>query len=342
MVVKVLDFSSEEDVQKWDHFVSKFGQIYHHSSWAEILSSVYTFKPFYLYIENDCEIVSVFPLFYVKLSFVRDELVSIPHLEAAGILNAEYHPLYFDYIYRNISPQRIRIYQFAEPIGDFIANRNEVIMVLELPEKKEGIISGIRSERTRTYIRRALEEGYDFITGNGEGVMSQFYDLYLEKMREFGTPPHGIQFIKKIAETYGENCKILLVKDSNGFLGAGLYIFFGEFLYNFYLTVPKEHLRQKAGYFLGYKAEEFALSRGARYLVLGRCAKGSGGYLYKSRLNGKPVQLHLYNFVRTNRGYEPLEEKTVKQKYGSIAGLWSKLPSFFTDKAGPFIRRWVY
>lgn len=342
MVVKVLDFSSEEDVEKWDNFVIKFGRLYHHSRWAEILSSVYTFRPFYLYVENDCEIVSVFPLFYVKLSFIRDELVSIPHLEAGGILNTEYHPLYFDYIYRNITPQRIKIYQFKEPIGDFVANRNEVIMVLELPEKKEEIISGIRSERMRTYIRRALEENYDFIIGNGKDVISQFYDLYLKKMREFGTPPHGIQFMEKIADTYGENCKILLVKDSNEFLGAGLYVLFGEFLYNFYLTVPGEHLRQKAGYFLGYKAKEFALSQGARYLVLGRCAKGSGGYLYKSKLNGKPVQLYLYNFVRTTSGYKALEEKTVKQKYDNIAGLWGKLPSFFTDKAGPLIRRWVY
>lgn len=342
MIVKLLDFSREEDVEKWDNFVIKFGQLYHHSRWAKIISSVYTFKPFYLYIENDGEIASVFPLSYVKLSFMRNELVSIPHLEAGGILNAEYYPLYFDYIYRNIRPQRIRIYQLKEPIGDFIANTNEVIMVLELPEKKEEIISGIRSERTRTYIRRALEENYEFIIGNDKFIIKQFYNLYLDKMREFGTPPHGFKFIEKITDTYGENCKFLLVKDSNKYLGAGLYILFREFLYSFYLTVPMEHLKKKTCYFLEYKAMEFALSQGAKYLVLGRCEKGSGGYFYKSKLNGKPVPLFLYTFSLTQNGYKAYLSNTVKQKYGNIANLWSKLPFIVTDKCGPIIRKWVY
>ena len=64
--------------------------------------------------------------------------------------------------------------------------------------------------------------------------MRQFYSLYLNKMRNFGTPPHGFKFIKKIADTYGEDCKFLLVKNSNEYLGGGLYILFREFLCNLY------------------------------------------------------------------------------------------------------------
>ena len=106
MIVKLLDLSRREDVEKWDNFVIKSGQLYHHSYWAKILFSVYAFKPFYLYVENHGEILSVFPLFYVKLSFIKDELVSVPHLEAGGIINVENYPLYFDYIYKSIRPKK--------------------------------------------------------------------------------------------------------------------------------------------------------------------------------------------------------------------------------------------
>jgi hypothetical protein len=342
MIVKALDFSSEEEVKKWDDFVIRFGQIYHHSNWARVLSSVYKFKPFYLYVERDGEIISIFPLFYVRLPVIRDELVSIPHLEACGIINTEYYSLYFDHIYANIRPQTLRIYQFKEPINDFNANTSEVILILELPDKEEDILPHITSEPTRRNIRRALEQEYEVVTGDNEELLRHFYRLYLLKMKEFGTPPHGFNFMKCIADTYSDNCVILVIRFKDEYAAAGFYIQFNECLYNLYFAVPDEFLREKTGYILEYTSMKIAVERSLKYIVRGRSTKGSGTYLYKLRLGGSPEQLYIYDFTLTSQGYEALEAKTIKEKYRLAPKAWSVMPHFFTNNIGPFVRKWLY
>ena len=342
MTVKKLNFAREEEVKKWDSFAAAAGRLYHHSYWAKILSSVYAFEPFYLYIENAGDIISVFPLCRVKLPLIKDELVSLPHIEACGIITPEYYSLYFDYIRESIRPKNIRIYQLNESIGNFISNTSEVIMILELPERKEEIFAHITSEPARRNMRRALEQEYEVVADGADELLKHFYELYLVKMREFGTPPHGFRFMKSIADSYSDNCVIPVIKLKGEYSGAGLYIQFGEFLYNLYFAVPREFLSERVGYILEYTAMKIALERSLKYIVRGRSAQGSGTYLYKMKLGGRSKQMFIYDFRLTSQGYEAQAVKTMKQKYRIAPGVWSAMPRFITDKFGPFVRKWLY
>jgi hypothetical protein len=342
MTVKVLDISRKDDVEKWDDFVIRHGQLYQHSAWVKILSSAYNFKSFYLYIENDGKIVSVFPLFYVKLPHIKDELMSIPHIEAGGMINTEYHRLYFEYIYKNIKAQTISIYQVKEPIGDFIANTNEVIMVFELPDTKEEIFARIKSKSERKRIRNVLGKDFEIVIGNDSDLILQFYRLYLKKMKEFGTPPHRFEFIKAIPETFRKHCRIIAVKDSEKFLGAEMHIFYDKFMISLYLCVPRKFLKHQVGVLLNYKTIELALQSGVKYLTFGRCQKGSNVFSYKTELGAKPLPLYIYKFRLTGSGYRDYPVKTIKQRYKIVSRIWSILPPLITDNLGPRIRKWVY
>jgi len=342
MVVKLLDFSREEYVEKWNNFVFKFSKLYLHSNWAKILSSIYGFKPYYLYIEEKGEIISVFPLIYVKLPLFKDELVSIPHVESGGIFTPELYSLYFAFIFHNIKPKRLRIYQCGEPLGNFTANTSEVIVILKLPERKEDIISNIKSEPMRRSMRRTLEQKHEVIIGSNNELLHHFYTLYLLKMKEFGTPPHGFKFMKCITDAYNDSFVIILIKSKNEYVGAGFYIQFNECLYNLYFVVPGKFLREKVGYILEYTSMKIAVEKSLKYIVRGRSVKDSGTYLYKIKLGGNPEQLYIYNFKLTPQGYESLEAKTVKERYHFAPKIWSAMPPFFTNKVGPFVRKWVY
>jgi hypothetical protein len=143
-------------------------------------------------IREGGKIISTFPLFRAKVPFLKDELVSVPHVESGGMLNTGFYQLYLDSIYKHIRSRSIRIYQFGEPVNEFPANTQEVVMISELPEKKEQIISSIKSSTTRTDMRRSLEQSsqYKISLGNTREMLTDFYSIYLRKMREFGTPPH--------------------------------------------------------------------------------------------------------------------------------------------------------
>jgi hypothetical protein len=342
MTVELLNFKNVNDIEKWDNFVNKYGLLYHHSMWAEILCSCYGFQPYYLYIEDEGEIKSVFPLFNVKMPLFKNELVSIPHLESGGIINPRFYQFYFDYILKDIRSPFIKIFQFREPINDIIANTKEVIMILDLPQKEDEIIASIKSMSARKRMKKILQKNYQVLIGNDENMLIQHYRLYLRKMKEFGTPPHGFSFFKKIANTFGKNCKIILVKNSEQVLGARMMILFNEYIYGINVSIPKEFLKHQIGYLLNYKTIEFGLKNNLKYFMLGRCEKDSSVYIYKTELGARPISLYTYKFNLEINRYKGYPLRTIKQKYNFVSKIWSKLPSYFTDKLGPYLRKWVY
>jgi hypothetical protein len=343
MIIKRLDLSDTGEVQRWDTFVRERGGLSQLSHWAGIIYSVYSFEPLYLFAEEMGEIVSIFPCFRVRNPLGKRELVSIPHLESGGMVNTGPFDLYLDYFFKNSAGNPLRISQSGEPLGEFSGNAKEVIMIKDLPQNGEEIINTIRSAAVRRTMRKSLELHFRMARGSDEDNIHAFYGLYLEKMREFGTPPHPFRFIKAIRDAFGERCRVLALKDSGGrFVGAGLYVGVGATLYNLFLAVPSRFLRQDAGHRLEYGVMEFAVEKGFTSLVLGRCERGSGNYQYKSRLGGNPAPLLLYRFEADKEGYREVAQRTAKEKYRSMARLWSRLPSMFTDHVGPLIRKWIY
>jgi hypothetical protein len=340
--VALLNLDNADEVKKWDDFIYDRSQLYHHSRWAEIISSVYGLVPVFLYKEEAGKVSSVFPLFHVKAPLFRDELVSVPHLESGGMINTGFYPDYLDYIRRNIRVNRIKIYQLRERIGSFPSNSDDVVLLKELPEKKELIIPSMKAATTRNYTRRVLKRELQVVVENNEAAVGEFYKIYLQRMKELGTPPHRFAYIKKISEIFGEDAKIMLIKDSGEVVGASFYVIFNKYLYNMYLAVPQKHLKEKIVYLIQYKAMEMGIDRNLKCLVLGRSTKDSGTFFFKTELGGYPVPLYLYHFRLTPEGCESFQEKSVKEKYSSAARIWTKLPSLITNRVGPIIRKWVY
>jgi len=343
MIVKRLDPGQETETGRWDSFASDRGRLCHDSRWATVLRSAYGFEPLYLYAEERGRIVSLFPLFRVRRPWGGSELVSVPHLEAGGMLNTAPYRLYFDHIRQHYGDPKMRIFQYREPIGELEANTSAVIMEKALPADPGEIIPSLRSSTARNEMKRALEPGYETVLTAGEEACSLFYRLYLRKMREFGTPAHGLGFFSALCRAFRDECRILLARDRGGeVMGAGLYIRSGKTLNNLFLAVPAPYLRLKVGHLLEYRAMEMALSLGCDTLVLGRCEKDDGNYAYKSRLNGHPRPLFLYTLHAAPEGYAAVAGKTAKETYRPLARLWTKLPRGITDTAGPLVRKWIY
>lgn len=342
MTVKSLNLEHGEDVKRWNAFIATHGQPYLHTNWARVLKTAYNFQPVYLYQEEHGEIISVFPLCLVKKPWGRKELVSTPHIESGGMLNTGSYVSYLEYIHTHYRAETIRIYQPGEPLGDVVANTGEVIMVKELPGHPDELLPSIPAT-ARKYIKGILKRNYSTTTGNDRELFSQFYELYLDKMREFGTPPHGMRFFDAIREAMDDACIIIIVKDqNNNCVGAALVVGHANVLNGLFLVVPTAALKQKAGNLIEYRVMEYAMANGYTSLVLGRCVKESGHYMHKARLNAKPVPLYLYKFVLTCNGYQGVAEKSAKEKFHVCAQIWSRLPTVITNHFGPPLRKWIY
>jgi hypothetical protein len=343
MIIKSLNFSNKNEVCRWDDFVRGNGQLYHDYRWAGILHSVYSFEPVYLYGEEDGEIVSALPLFLVKKPFGGKEIVSVPHVEAGGLINTGLLSLYLDYLYDHVRPATIKIMQFMEPLGALPANTSDVIIMKDLPLLTDGIIDSVSSATKRNEIRRALEKPYELLIGNDSKLLLDFYSLYLDKMRAFGTPPHSLGFFRAIKEAFGDAFIIIAVKDSTGtVVGAMPCVGFSHVLNSLYLAVSSANLRNLAGYYIEYHLMEYAITNGYSSLILGRSENSGSNYDYKVGLGAKPFPLYRYRFDLISGGYICVMESTAKDKFRFQAHVWAKLPPLITDHLGPLIRKWVY
>ncbi|MEI6206174.1 MAG: GNAT family N-acetyltransferase [Desulfuromonadales bacterium] len=343
MIIKSLNLSDKSEMRKWDDFVRSHGHLYYDSRWAKILHSVFSFEPLYLYGEEDDAIVSVLPLFCVNKPFGGKEIVSIPHIEAGGLINTGSFKMYLDYLHDHVKANSVRIMQFMESLGDLSANSNEVIIIKDLPPTTDEIIDSVPTKRKRNYMRGSLRHPYELVTGNDSALFSTFYSLYLDKMRDFGTPPHSFRFFSAIRDAFGDTCTIIAVKDPTGeVIGAMLCVGYSHMFNCLTLVVPASHLHNLAGYFIEYHVMAYAVSNGYTSLNRGRSEDKGSNYDYKVSLGGKPYPLHRYKFELTSDGYRCVEERTAKEKLRSLAQIWAKLPPVITDNIGPLIRKWVY
>ncbi|MEI6206175.1 MAG: GNAT family N-acetyltransferase [Desulfuromonadales bacterium] len=297
----------------------------------------------YLYGEENGTIVSALPLFHVRKPFGSKEIVSIPHVEAGGLINTGSYRMYLDYLYDHICRDNIIIMQFKESLDDLPTNTSEVVIIKDLPKSTAEIVDSVTVATKRNAMRNALKKPFELDSGNDNKLFSDFYSLYLDKMRAFGTPPHSFRFFRAIKEAFGDACMIFAVKDSAGVVvGTMLCVGFSRMINSLYYVIPAEHLKNLAGYFIEYRVMEYAITNGYSTFILGRSENRGGNYDYKIGLGGKPFPLYRYRFEAISDGYRCTEERTAKEKFKFYSQIWSKLPPFIADHFGPLIRKWIY
>ena len=304
MIIKSLNLSDKNEVGKWDDFVQKHGQLYHDSRWADILQSVYSFEPLYLYTEEDGAIISALPLFCIKKPFGGSEIVSVPHSDASGLINTGPYRMYLNYLYEHVPAESIKIMQFMEPLGDLPANTSEVDIIKDLPQTAAGIIDSVSDSQKRSYFRKSLKKSYELVIGNDGKLLSDFYELYLDKMNFFGTPPHPFNYFSAIREAFGDACTIIAAKDSKGVVvGAMFCIGFNRMLNSLWFAVPADHRKNLANYFIEYHVREYAIINGYSSFNMGRSENKGSNYDFKVGMGGKPVPLYRYRFELASDGY---------------------------------------
>jgi hypothetical protein len=304
MIIKSLDLSDKGEVLKWDDFVKNHGQLYHDSRWADILRSVYSFEPLYLYAEEDKAIVSALPLFCIKKPFGGSEIVSVPHSDSSGLINTGPYRKYLDYLYEHVPAESIKIVQFMEPLGDLPANTSQVNITKDLPPTAAGIIDSVSDSQKRSHLRKSLEKSYEVVIGNDSELLSKFYELYLDKMCHFGTPPHPFSYFSAIREAFGDACTIIAAKDSKGVVvGAMLCIGYNRTLNSLWLAVLADHRKNLANYFIEYHAMEYSITNGYSSMNMGRSENKGSNYDFKVGMGGKPVPLYRYRFELASDGY---------------------------------------
>ena len=342
MRVKRLNPKDSAEIQRWEDFVLKNGYMWHSSRWIDIIKNSYGFEDIYLYVEDSGgNIVSVLPLFHVKAPFFKDELISLPHVEAAGIVNVDYFDRYEKFLIGNVKFKQLKIYQFNEKIKDYPYNNIHSVFILDLPDSEKELVS-IFKKKEKASFKKIFNGELNIDTRCNENNIHRFLRLMKLKMKEFGTPWHRDVFFYNLFNVFKEGIKLAICSYEGIDVGAGVVLVYGDVMYELYLTVPNKFRKTRAGSTLEYYFTKKAIDLKLERYSFGRSPKGSGPYNHKKGFGAEEYPLNIYSFNFDEGKLKPRIKAFVGQKYGWASKIVKMVPVPVLNLFSGSVRKWVY
>lgn len=341
-MVKLLNPKNLEEVEKWETFNREKGYLWHSAKWISVLHKTYGFKPFYLYEEEKGEITSIFPLFHVKgLLGLKDEFVSIPHVETGGVINSDRFSNYLDFLSSNREIKKLRIYQFKDKLDSYPSNDINSIFFIDIPKTQDELIKFFKKKKKRS-LRKIENKDFPVNWGFSQENLEKFFYLLRKRMKELGTPWHKKEFYINTFLTFRENLLFLLMEQNNTPVGVSIAVIYGKVCYSLYHLVPRKYQRYGISLSLYYYLMRKARSEGAEVFCFGRSKKGTGPYELKKSFGAVEYPIHIYSFRKKNNSFIPEYSKFVSQKYAWVSNIIRELPIKVLEPISGSIRKWVY
>jgi serine/alanine adding enzyme len=335
----------ERERKEWDGFIEQTSAatVCHHYLWQTIIQSAYGHRPFYLLARDGGRVQGVLPLVLVRSRLFGSSLTSMPFLDYGGVCT-EHEDVRAALVRR---AQLLMHEQAADcvelrqrtPTGtDGSVRLDKVGMVLDLSPGIEALWTALPA-KTRNQVRKAQKAGLTVVSGGGE-LLEEFYPVFVENMRDLGSPVHHKLFFARMFEQFGAQARLFVVRDGGQAVGGLVGVRFRDTV-----TVPWASSLRRASSkcpnnMLYWEALQYACARHYRRFDFGRSSVDSGTYAFKKQWGAKPVQVYWQLLSRSP------ERKSVafaahEAKYKMVIEAWKRLPVPVTIILGPAIRKYL-
>jgi len=201
---------------------------------------------------------------------------------------------------------------------------------------EEQIINRANIKRSKEMTKNSDKCDLLCYTGGLE-LLDKFYFLYLQNMKELGTPPFPKSYFRKIIENFPQKAKIILVEKQRQICSSSLIINVSKKeLYTYVICTPRLYKSGRSSHLIYIQAAKEAQNLGCSLINYGRSIDGSGPAFFKSRYGLEIIPLLIYspykNWVVTN------PKKTILRHAVTI---WKKLPIPLTRVGGVLFAKHV-
>ncbi|MCK4387907.1 MAG: FemAB family PEP-CTERM system-associated protein [Dehalococcoidia bacterium] len=339
MEIKLLQ--NESDEKRWDDFVR--GNVscifYHQIGWRNVIEKVYHHKPYYLFAEEDNQIVGILPLFLIKDILWGKRLVSLPFApfanacaddeNAARLLINESETLAKDL---NVDYLEFRA---RSNNADFPTDSTFVTSILKLEPDPEFIFKNLPQNKRRN-ITKSMKRG---LTVEWADKLKDFYLTYSRNMQDLGTPPHSYRFFDNILSEFPDNSTILTVKREGVIVYSAFLLFYKGTVIDFMSSTIEEYRKYYPTDFGIWNAITYACEKGFTYFDFGRSIKDSSNHEFKRRWGAETQQLYYHYYL--NKAHNLPHLNPSNPKYERLSKIWRRLPLVITNRLGPIIRQYI-
>lgn len=325
-----------DDGARWDEFVRQASDstAAHRWGWLAAVSAAYGHPVFGLAATRGGDVLGVLPLVLVRSRLLGRHLVSMPYLDSGGICtsgNDECEAALVSAAVALAETHRahLELRQYTERSVGLVPLTHKVTMTLDLSAGEDAVWRRIKSNR-RGQVRKAERHGLTSEVLGAEGL-SDFFRVIAANMRDLGSPVHRKAFFAHALRQLGEDARIVLVRDGDEVIGAGLVL-----VHRGVATLPYSSSLRRAfahapNQILYWTAIKYAIDRGCRMFDFGRSTPASGTYEAKREWGAGAHQLYWY---RRPGDDQPPNVQTQER----AAALWRRLPLPLATGGGYLIR----
>lgn len=345
--IHTLTIEDHEMNLKWDQFVTQNpdGMPTHMAYWQAILKKIYRYQCFFLYAQQDNEIVGVLPLFFVNSLITGRGLHSMPGALCSG-------------------DNRIALSLISEAnrIADII--KADYLLLRDSRTKWGGagldaihVHSGVRlslnsdpkiiwnqlNKDVRRYLRHS-QSLPDVRMDKSQGDLRDFYTAFLAFSHKAGTPLFKFDFLNEVANKNLESRQVFVSYVNNKPVGGYFNLMVGNTLYGFWGAALHDYRAYHINHQAYWASIEYACEKGLKTLDLGRSSDPSGQLQFKSQWGDTIYPI--YQLFQIYRGKAPtaLMASNVHDDGRNLSffrRVWTRLPVPVVRVLGPYIRRHI-
>ncbi len=342
--------ATENEKQDWTDFILSQDDVHHAFcwQWRRVIQETFGHTPYYLIARNSSdEILGVLPLFHVKSLLFGSALVSVPYLNAGGILSSDSscqrplsaaasalaQELAVDYL-------ELRHRDFTlDPELELIQRTHKVSMALKLAPDPEELFASFKP-KLRSQIRRPSKSGITSLVDESAHVSEQeidaFYQVFSEHMRDLGTPVFPRNFFRLAKRYFGDSCRVLSVWHDKRPVAAGITIGFSGRTEMLWAASLRRAKQMSPNMLLYWDAMKRAILDNYEVFDFGRSSYDSGPYKFKKQWGAEEIPLHWH--YRVFHGDVP-DINPTSPRFELMVRCWQRLPLVLSNRLGPWITR---
>jgi FemAB-related protein (PEP-CTERM system-associated) len=313
----------------------------HAPEWFTVIAAAYGHDPLYLEASDGDGCCGVLPAFIVRRPLFGTVLTSMPFLDGGGPCSTS--PAVDTLLVERLVDEGRR--RGARLVELRCANRlaidaepleSKVNMTLSLGDPDSlwrRFDKGVRNQ-----IRKAERSGLTVEYG-GPGSLTAFYGAFVERMRDLGSPVHGLPFLQHVIDAFGPRARVVLVTKGSATVGGLVALTFNDRVVVPWATCLKEYFALCPNMLLYWEAIRTAYADGVARFDFGRSTRDSGTYRFKQQWGAEEEPLFWY---RIPIGAAASASATTHHADAELlTSMWRHLPLAVTRQIGPHIRRYL-
>ncbi len=345
----MIDIKLFSNKKEWDAYVSQNDQslFSHRYDWGNTLAAVYDLQIFRLVArdrkKNDV-IVGLLPLIFFPATGFDARLISLPYSDAAGII-ADNTSIQEELLLaalklaQDLGAVHLELRQsggLAIPEINFpvthTPNRFKIGLNRNLPASGEILWQKIGA-KVRNQVRKAKKSGCRVVLGGAE-LLSKFYIVFSENMRDLGSPVHDRMLFEQMAHHLPEQLQILAVMIGDTPVAAAMVFSHNKTLFNPWASSLRRYRPECPNMLLYWQMLSHGIEKKCRRFDFGRSSPHASTCRFKCQWGAKQQPLTWHVFSQASHRWTPECESLVDAQ-------WKSMTIEASQKLGPSIRRWI-